>query len=133
MKSAIWLYIGAAVLFILSICGVVWGGLMLLGSTASTGQSQWAVSGGGLMLVGLAMVAGSIYLVVTAINKTKQETAQNITMKLDLPGETKIEQMKCRSCGGTLNADSIKLVNGAPVVTCPFCNSIYQLTEEPKW
>jgi hypothetical protein len=133
MKSAIWLYIGAAVLFIMSICGVVWGGLMLLGSTASTGQSQWAISGGGLMLVGLAMIAGSIYLVVTAINKTKQETAQNIAMKLYLPGETKIEEMKCRSCGGTLNADSIKLVNGAPVVTCPFCNSIYQLTEEPKW
>ena len=27
----------------------------------------------------------------------------------------------------------IKLVAGAPVVTCPFCGTTYQLTEEPKW
>jgi uncharacterized Zn finger protein len=52
---------------------------------------------------------------------------------VDLPGDTKIEEMKCKSCGGTLTAENIKLVNGAPMVTCPYCNSVYQLTEEPKW
>ena len=46
---------------------------------------------------------------------------------------TKIEEMKCRSCGGTLSAKDITLVNGAPVVNCPFCGTTYQLTEEPKW
>ena len=46
---------------------------------------------------------------------------------------SKIEEMKCKSCGGTLTAENIKLVNGAPMVTCPYCNSVYQLTEEPKW
>jgi uncharacterized Zn-finger protein len=29
--------------------------------------------------------------------------------------------------------DNIKMVAGAPVVTCPYCNTTYQLTEEPKW
>ena len=83
----------------------------------------------------LAVIAliGGIIMIVLAARKTKQETAQNVTIKVDLPGETKIEQMKCRSCGGALTADNIKLVNGAPVVTCPYCNTVYQLTEEPKW
>jgi len=41
--------------------------------------------------------------------------------------------MKCKSCGGSLTMDNIKLVAGAPVVNCPYCNTTYQLTEEPKW
>ena len=41
MKSTVWFYIGAGVLFILSICGIGWGGLMMLGSTAPNGQPGW--------------------------------------------------------------------------------------------
>ena len=74
-----------------------------------------------------------IVMIVLAARKTRQDTAQNVTLKVDLPGDTQIEAMKCKSCGGTLTADNIKLVNGAPMVTCPYCNSVYQLTEEPKW
>jgi formylmethanofuran dehydrogenase subunit E len=85
------------------------------------------------MSVGLIMLAGGIVLIVVAARKNKQEAAQNVTLKVDLPGETKIAEMKCRSCGGALTADNIKLVNGAPVVTCPYCNTVYTLTEEPKW
>jgi len=29
--------------------------------------------------------------------------------------------------------DMAKMVAGAPVVTCPYCGTTYQLTEEPKW
>jgi hypothetical protein len=133
MKSAVWYYIGAAILFIFSICGIAWGGLMVLGSTAPNGQSDWVGSGAILLIVGVLMIAGGIFLIVIANRSNTQAAAQNMTVKLDLPGETKIEQMKCRSCGGSLTADSIKLVNGAPVVTCPYCNTVYQLTEEPKW
>jgi len=85
------------------------------------------------MLLGAIALVGGVIMIVVAARKTKQETAQNITLKVDLPGETKIEAMKCKSCGGTLTADNIKLVNGAPMVTCPYCNTVYQLTEEPKW
>jgi hypothetical protein len=54
-------------------------------------------------------------------------------MKVDVPGDTKIEQMKCQSCGGVITSKDIQIMSGAPVVTCPWCNSTYQLTEEPKW
>jgi hypothetical protein len=68
----------------------------------------------------------------------KKETAgsgdgQNVSLKLDLPASTKIEEMKCRNCGGNLKAENIKMLAGAPTVECPFCGTTYQLTEEPKW
>jgi uncharacterized Zn finger protein len=56
-----------------------------------------------------------------------------VTMQVDLPGQTKIEEVKCKSCGGTLSAKDITLANGAPMVNCPYCHTVYQLTEEPKW
>ena len=131
MKSTTWLYIGAVILLLLAAAGICVGGFILLGA-AGGAQGVTGIGGGGIVLGAIALVAG-IALVVIAARKTRQETAQNVTLKVDLPGETKIEQMKCRSCGGTLTADNIKLVNGAPMVNCPYCNTVYQLTEEPKW
>jgi hypothetical protein len=58
---------------------------------------------------------------------------QNITYKIDLPANVSMDSMKCRSCGGALTPENIAMVAGAPVVTCPFCKTTYQLTEEPKW
>ncbi|HTX89957.1 MAG TPA: hypothetical protein VMC09_01975 [Anaerolineales bacterium] len=133
MKSTTWMYIGGGVLILISLCFMGYGGLNVVASTAPNSQSNWMGLGIGLLCFGLLMVAGGIVLIVVAARKNKQETVQNVTVKVDLPGETKIEQMKCRSCGGTLTADNIKLVNGAPMVTCPYCNTVYQLTEEPKW
>jgi hypothetical protein len=127
------MYIGAGILILVSLCFLGYGGINVVGSfDPSLGQNYLGL-GVGLMFGGLIMIAGGIVLIVVAARKNKQETAQNVTLKVDLPGETKIEQMKCRSCGGALAADNIKLVNGAPVVTCPYCNTVYTLTEEPKW
>jgi hypothetical protein len=131
MKSTTWLYIGAVILLLLAAAGICLGGFILLGA-AGGAQGVTGIGGTGVFLGAIALIAG-IVMIVIAARKTKQDTAQNVTLKVDLPGDTKIEQMKCKSCGGTLSADNIKLVNGAPMVTCPYCNSIYQLTEEPKW
>ena len=131
MKPTSWLYIGAVILLLLAAAGICLGGFILLGA-AGGAQGVTGIGSTGVVLGIFALVAG-IVMIVIAARKTKQAAAQNITMKVDLPGDTKIEQMKCRSCGGTLTSDNIKLVNGAPMVTCPYCNSVYQLTEEPKW
>lgn len=57
----------------------------------------------------------------------------SISLNIDLPGDVNLDKMKCQSCGGSLTMDNIKMVAGAPVVSCPYCNTTYQLTEEPKW
>jgi hypothetical protein len=131
MKNTTWFYVGAVVLLLMAAGGICIGGFLLLG--ASGGAKGVTGLGTGGVLFGFLALIGGIILLVWAARKTKQETAQNVTYQVDLPGDTKIEQMKCRSCGGTLTSDNIKLVNGAPMVTCPYCNSVYQLTEEPKW
>lgn len=131
MKSTTWMYIGAVILLLLAAAGICVGGFILLGASCGA-QGVTGIGTAGMLLGALALVGG-IVMVVIAARKTRQETAQNVTLKVDLPGDTKIEQMKCKSCGGALTADNIKLVNGAPMVTCPYCGSVYQLTEEPKW
>jgi len=131
MKPATGMYVGAVILLLLAAAGICVGGFILLGA-AGGAQGVTGIGSVGVLLGVIALVAG-IVMIVFAARKTKQDTAQNVTYKVDLPGDTKIEEMKCKSCGGTLTADNIKLVNGAPMVTCPYCNSVYQLTEEPKW
>lgn len=134
MKATTWMYIGAVILFLMSACGIGIGGFVYLGSLDPVqGQPEWAVIGGVLACLGVLFVIGGVILIVFAIRKTRAETAQNVTLRVDLPGDTKFEAIKCQSCGGTLSAENVKLVNGAPMVNCPYCHTIYQLTEEPKW
>jgi hypothetical protein len=131
MKSSTGMYVGAVILLVLAAAGICVGGFILLGASGGA-QGVSGIGSTGVGLGVLALVAGVIML-VTAARRTKQETAQNVNVQVDLPGQTKIDAMKCKSCGGTLTADNIKLVNGAPMVSCPFCGTVYQLTEEPKW
>lgn len=134
MKSTSWMYLAAGILLLVSLCFLGYGGLNLVGSYDPVqGDPSWRPLGIGLVCVGLLLVGGGVALIVAAVRKSRQESPQQVTLQIDLPGQTKIEEMKCRSCGGTLTADNIKLVNGAPMVNCPYCGTVYQLTEEPKW
>ncbi|MCG2788126.1 MAG: hypothetical protein L6461_23815 [Anaerolineae bacterium] len=128
-------FIGAGILFLISLCFLGYGALALIGSTSASGDSSWTGLGIGMAVVGLFLAAGGAFLVWVGVRGQKTEVVQNVTMKmdLDLPGQTKVEQMKCQSCGGVITSTDIKIMAGAPVVTCPYCQSTYQLTEEPKW
>ena len=130
MKPITWMYVGAVVLLLMSACGLGLGGFIFLGSLggASVGSLHIILA----ILGTMAGIAG-IILIFLAVRKTRSYTAQNVTLKVDLPGDVNVEKMKCQSCGGVLTADDIKVINGAPMVTCPFCKTVYQLTEEPKW
>jgi len=127
------LYIGAGILFLIGLCLVGYGALSVIGSTSGQGDSSWLTFGLGFAFVGILFFAGGAGMVIAAIRGTKTEVVQQVTMQVDLPGQTKIEEVKCRSCGGTLTSKDITLANGAPMVNCPYCNTVYQMTEEPKW
>ena len=127
-------FIGAGLLFLFGLCLIGYGALALIGSTNPTaGNSSWVAQGMGFSLFGILLLAGGGLLIWLGMRGQKTEVVQQVNMKVDLPGDTKVEEMKCKSCGGALTTDNIKMVNGAPVVTCPYCNTVYQLTEEPKW
>lgn len=131
MKPVTWMYVGAVILLLLASAGICLGGFILLGASGGA-QGVTGIGNAGVCIGTIALVGG-IMLIILAVRRTKQETAQNVTYKVDLPGDTQLEEMKCQSCGGTLTSDNIKLVNGAPMVNCPYCDTAYQLTEEPKW
>ena len=131
MKPVTWMYVGAVILILLAAAGICVGGFILLGA-AGGAQGVTGIGSAG-MLIGTIALIGGIALIVLAVRKTKQDTAQNVTYKVDLPANTKVEQMTCKNCGGALKSENIKMVMGAPMVECPFCGTSYQLTEEPKW
>ncbi len=131
MSSKTVLYISAGALFLIGLCLLGYGVLSVIGSTSSAGNSGWLKFGVGFAIVGALFLAGGVGVIIAAQRGTKTEVIQQV--KIDLPGQTKIEEMKCRSCGGSLSSKDITLVNGAPVVNCPYCGTTYQLTEEPKW
>ena len=125
------LYVGAGILFLIGICLLGYGVLSVIGSTSSSGSPNWLTYGLGFGCVGALFLAGGAALIYASIRGTKTEVIQQV--KVDLPANTKVEQMTCKNCGGVLKPDDIKMVNGAPMVVCPYCGTTYQLTEEPKW
>jgi len=114
-------YIASAIL-------IGFGVLFILSAFSPQGQT-------GNLIVGIVLVViafGIIYFVTKKAKEAKKNIT-NVSLNIDLPGNVALESLKCQSCGGALTADAITMVNGAPMVTCPFCNSTYQITEEPKW
>ncbi len=127
------LYVGAGILFLIGLCLLGYGILNVVGSTSASGGSNWLTYGLGFGFVGVLFLAGGAGLVYAAARAGKTEVVQQVTMQVDMPGDTKIEAMKCRNCGGALAPENVKMVAGAPMVECPYCGTTYQLTEAPKW
>lgn len=133
MSGKNFLYVGAGILFLIGLCLLAYGILNVIGSTSSSGSSSWLTFGLGFGLVGVLFLAGGAGMVYAAVRGGKTEVVQQVTMNVDLPGDTKITPITCRNCGGTLKPENVKMVAGAPMVECPFCGTTYQLTEAPKW
>lgn len=133
MANKTFLYIGAGILLLIGVCLFGYGILSVIGSTSSPDKASWFGFGIGFALVGAIILGAGILLIVRNQAKGAAGSGDNITYKIDLPSSTKVEEMKCRSCGGSLKADNVKMIAGAPTVECPFCGTTYQLTEEPKW
>jgi predicted Zn finger-like uncharacterized protein len=82
------------------------------------------LTSGILFIVGLTIIAG-IYL-ITRKPKT-------IIQRLEVSGQMKAAQIKCPNCGGSIDANQIKIVTGVPYVKCPYCGTTFEVAEEPKW
>ncbi len=85
----------------------------------------------GVISVGIGF--GIIWFAGRAKPSAASGQGESVTLNIDLPGDVSLDTLKCQSCGGSITADNIQMLAGAPTVSCPFCNTTYQLTEEPKW
>jgi len=126
-------YLLAGILILLGLVAIFFGIIFVWGSFSPSGQSGWLLAGSISVVIGLIMVGGGAYLISLAGRGKMGAVTQNVTLNVDLPANVNLDTLKCKSCGGSLTMDNIQMVAGAPVVNCPYCNSVYQLTEEPKW
>jgi predicted Zn finger-like uncharacterized protein len=77
-----------------------------------------------LFIIGLAVIVGIYY--TTRKPKT-------VIQRLEVSGQMAATQIKCPNCGGSINADQIKINAGVPYVKCPYCGTTFEVSEEPKW
>ncbi|NLF89253.1 hypothetical protein GX563_10590 [Candidatus Bathyarchaeota archaeon] len=77
-----------------------------------------------LFLIGMVVIAGVWYL---------NRRPKTVVQRLEVSGRMAAAQIKCPNCGGSINADQIKITQGVPYVKCPYCGTTFEVTEEPKW
>jgi len=119
---------GKIIAFIAAAILIIFGVLFILSAfTPATPKP------GGNIITGLILVGIGFVLIWFAARKLSGPPVTNVTLNLDLPGNVQMDKITCKSCGGTLSSNDIKIVNGAPMVNCPYCHTAYQITEEPKW
>lgn len=120
---------GKIIAYVFAAILIFFGVLFIWATFSPEGQLGWLVVG--VISVGIGF--GLIWFAGRQKSEAGNQDGDNVTLKIDLPGDVNLDSMKCQSCGGILTMDAIKMVAGAPVVSCPYCETTYQLTEEPKW
>jgi hypothetical protein len=120
---------GKIIAYIFAAILIFFGVLFIWATFSPDGQLGWLVVG----IISVAIGFGLIWFAGRKSSAGSAAQGENVTLNIDLPGDVNLDSMKCQSCGGVLTMDAIKMVAGAPVVSCPYCNTTYQLTEDPKW
>lgn len=115
-------YISAAIL-------IFFGVLFIWGAFSPQGSPGWILVG--LISVGIGF--GLVWFGSRQKSAAERQAENNVTLKVDLPANVNLDTLKCKSCGGVLSEKDISMVAGAPVVSCPYCGTTYQITEDPKW
>jgi hypothetical protein len=113
-------YIAAAIL-------ILFGVLFIWGAFAPDASDGWIIPGLISVLIGFGLIW------FASRSKPAAPGDSNVTLQVDLPANVSMDQLTCKNCGGALSTKDVHMVAGAPVVTCPYCGTTYQLTEEPKW
>ncbi|MEN8172472.1 MAG: hypothetical protein ABFS03_06280 [Chloroflexota bacterium] len=120
---------GKIISYIAAAIFIIFGALFILAAFSPDGSVGYIFTGLILVLIGF----GLIWFAGRRLSAASGNQDGDVTLNIDLPGDINLDTMKCQSCGGVLTANDISMAAGAPVVTCPFCETNYQITEEPKW
>lgn len=121
----------AVLVTVLGLCILAYGALTVIGSTSRSGSASWLSYGIGFAAGGILLLAAGAGMAYAAQRGQRTTVVQQL--KLDLPGNSSMAAVSCRSCGGSIKPENVSMVAGAPMVKCPYCGTSYQLSEEPKW
>ena len=79
------------------------------------------------------IVAGLLFVVAFGIGFYITRKPKTIIQKVEFSGEMKAVAIKCPHCSGSIDSNNIKIKDGVPYATCPYCGHTFEVTEEPKW
>lgn len=111
--------------------GIIFGivqmilGLIFLVSAVSAGMVARYIFAGVFLLSGIA--------VLYVITRKPKVTEVRAVQQLELRGGEQLQELSCKKCGGALSRQNVKILNGIVTVDCPYCNQMYEMTEELQW
>jgi Zn finger protein HypA/HybF involved in hydrogenase expression len=108
--------------YLLSAVLGLFGLIMLIGSAQGNTVTR--------IITGVVLLGAAAALVFLGRMKAPERT---IVQKIDLTGDVAAQDLKCKSCGGKLDSNSVTVEAGAVFIKCPYCGAQYQLEEAPKW
>ena len=112
--------IGYIISGILMLFGVLW----IIGASSGINTNARVITG--IVMIGV----GCLIIILIKLREPQEKT---IIQKLELSNTAKLEELSCKNCGARLDEKSLKVTDTSVVVTCPYCNSVYELREAPKW
>jgi predicted RNA-binding Zn-ribbon protein involved in translation (DUF1610 family) len=119
--------IASALLLFLAIFMILLGAIFVIASGTEN------ILAGGVFLAIAALLLFFIYRYERIEASKPKLINQTFNVKMSGSGELKQRELKCRSCGATLEDKDLRVVDGGVVVKCPYCGTIYAFEEEPKW
>jgi len=79
------------------------------------------------------LIAGMMFVVALVIAYYITRSSKTVVQKLEVSGDMKAVAIKCPHCSASMDANAIKMTQGVPYATCPYCGHTFEVTEEPKW
>ena len=113
----------------------IFGGLVFLGLGfifIVAGGADNILIGGVCLLLGVLLILIT-YILARAETKRPHTVNQSINVTMSGSGEFREREIQCPACGAPVKDDNIKLIEGGFMVSCPFCEKVSALEEEPKW
>lgn len=116
--------------FLMVFLGII---LLFLGLIFLMGSSGLLIN----IAIGIIMIiiGCGFFLIIYRVDyaAAKQPRLVSQTVKVELPGEKIIRNLKCKGCGAKLSDKDIGIISGGVIVKCSYCNLVYELEEKPKW
>ena len=82
-----------------------------------------------LFIAGFAL----LFIAGFALYYIRRQKPTQIIQKLELPGQIKVQPIRCPNCGASLDINQTKIIDGVPSIKCSYCGHTFEVTEEPKW
>jgi len=78
---------------------------------------------------GLVFLAFAMILLILSREKKPLEIRQTVAVT----GPVTAKEVRCPVCNAVVDPTKAEVIDGKPYVTCSYCKSKVELTEEPTW